>query len=99
MCARGARSPLAPTEPFSGTTGTMPPFSKFRRCWAVASRMPEWPRAKSLTLSAIAARTISASSGAPTPAAWLIRMFSCRRRVSFFEMATSLKAPKPVVTP
>ncbi len=45
------------------------------------------------------ARTISAESGSPTPDAWLMRMFSCRRRVSFFEMATSLKAPNPVVTP
>ena len=37
--------------------------------------------------------------GVPTPAAWLIRMFACSRRVSLAEMATSLNAPNPVVTP
>ena len=39
-CDSGARSPLAPTEPFSGTTGTTPALSIAVSACSVLTRMP-----------------------------------------------------------
>ena len=41
MCARGTRSPLAPSEPFSGTSGVTPRLSISTRARTVSKRMPE----------------------------------------------------------
>ena len=41
QCASGARSPLAPSEPCSGTTGVSPAFSMTRIASATSGRVPE----------------------------------------------------------
>ncbi len=55
--------PVVPTEPFSGTTGTMPLLISCIKAATVALRTPALPRAKSLIRRAIMALTISAASG------------------------------------
>jgi hypothetical protein len=41
MCASGARSPLAPTEPRLGSTGTMPALKIASACSIELGRTPE----------------------------------------------------------
>ena len=41
QCASGARSPLAPSEPCSGTIGTSPALSSATICSATTGRAPE----------------------------------------------------------
>ena len=36
-----ARSPLAPTDPFSGISGQTPQFKRATSCWTVDRRIPE----------------------------------------------------------
>ena len=38
--ASGARSPLAPSDPYSGTTGEMPALSRLTMPWATSGRAP-----------------------------------------------------------
>jgi hypothetical protein len=71
MWASGARSPLAPTEPRDGTSGTTPWFSSASSASTTARRTPDAPRDRLAAVSSIIARTASGGSGAPTPAAWL----------------------------
>ncbi len=67
----GARSPLAPTEPFWQTTGVTPRFSISTRVSVISGRHPELPCAWTLTRPASAPRTASMGAGSPIPAAWL----------------------------
>jgi hypothetical protein len=67
--ASGVRSPLAPTVPFSGTTGVTPRARQARSRSAVALPTPEWPRARLAARAAMSARVCAADSGAPTPEA------------------------------
>jgi hypothetical protein len=67
----GAKSPLAPTEPFSQTTGVTPLLSISTSVSVISGRLPEWPRACTLARPAIAARITSTGAGSPMPAAWL----------------------------
>ena len=97
--AAGAKSPLAPTDPFSGTTGVAPWFKKVTRYRSVSMRTPPYPRDRSWIRKAIMARTTSSGRGFPTPAAWLMRMFSWSFCVSFLDMVRLQSAPKPVVMP
>ena len=41
MCASGARSPLAPSDPFCGMSGCTPALSMSSSSWSVSSRTPE----------------------------------------------------------
>ena len=97
--ASGARSPEAPTEPCAGTTGWIPNRRKSSNRSMTSGRAPEWPSAMVLARSRSIARTTSRGSGAPTPAAWLIRRFSWSRSTSAAAIVRSARAPKPVVTP
>ena len=67
----GDRSPHAPTDPLSNTTGVTPLFSIWTSVSTMSRRGPEWPWARTLMREHIAARTTSTGSGAPQPAAWL----------------------------
>ena len=58
-CARGARSPLAPTEPRDGTRGTIPASSTATSNAIVSTRAPEYPLASVFARSSIAARITS----------------------------------------
>ena len=46
MCASGARSPLAPTEPLRGTTGTKPLLKRRTSASTSSTRTPECPRSE-----------------------------------------------------
>jgi len=99
MCARGARSPEAPTEPWSGTTGVT------RRSIIAASisinsgRTPDAPIASECARRRSMARTTSRGAGGPTPALCERSRFSCSARASSGATALSFSRPKPVVTP
>ena len=67
MCASGARSPDAPTEPCDGMYGTRPALCAAISVSTTASRTPEWPRARLAALSASISRTTGGCSGSPTP--------------------------------
>ena len=62
MCASGARSPDAPTEPCFGTTGSTPRSSICCMKASVCGRTPEAPRARLASFSAIISRTFAAPS-------------------------------------
>jgi hypothetical protein len=99
MCASGARSPLAPTEPRLGSTGTMPALKTGQR---VLDQLAAH--------AAVAAREVGdaqregqaahvASRCGPTPAAWLRTRLSCRRRSCASGTRTLDSLPKPVLMP
>ena len=97
--ASGARSPLAPTEPCSGTSGVRPAFSRARIVSASSGRAPERPMARVRARRSIIARTVSVSIAGPIPAAWeriSARWRSSRRSGA---MRTEASEPKPVETP
>src|SRR5437868_5397474 len=70
-CDSGARSPLAPTEPRRGTTGTTPALSIAANASSVPTRMPEWPCISVFTRITSIARTTGAGNGSPTQTAWV----------------------------
>ena len=98
-CARGARSPLAPTEPFSGTTGMTSRSSSATRRSSVLSRIPLYPPASTFARRSISARTACDGKGAPTPAACEWSRLRCNLRRSGRAMGTSASVPNPVFTP
>ncbi len=98
-CASGARSPDAPTEPFSGMTGTTPRISICRSRSSVDSRTPERPPARTLARKSMSARTSCGGSGVPVPAACERSRLRCSRRKSGFLIDTSASVPKPVLMP
>ena len=63
--ASGARSPLAPSEPNSGTRGVIPALSSARIASATSGRAPEQPIASVRARSSIIARTTSALDRRP----------------------------------
>ena len=99
MCASGARSPLAPTDPWHGTTGVTPRSSIATMRSSVSGFTPEWPAESEFARSAPAARTSGTASGSPVPAAWLRTKFSCSATASAGATDTFASRPKPVVTP
>ena len=58
-CASGARSPLAPTEPRLGTTGSTPRSRQASRSSTSSGRAPDRPFASAFARSTMAARTTS----------------------------------------
>ncbi len=99
MCAKGARSPLAPSEPWRGIIGWTPRSSMRNSSSMTSGRQPEWPLANVLARISIMARTTGVSSGRPTPTAWLMTMLRCSWAVCSGSMKRLQKAPKPVVMP
>ena len=55
MCARGARSPLAPTLPWLGTTGTTSRFRHSVSSRMGSRRMPLWAFSRQLMRAAMSA--------------------------------------------
>ena len=63
----GAKSPLAPTEPSLGISGSSPRFSAATSRSIGSSRMPEYPRASAFALATIIARVSIAENSGPCP--------------------------------
>ena len=68
MCESGARSPLAPTDPFAGMQGTIPAFKHLISDSITTGRTPENPRAKLAAFKSMTIRTIASSNSGPEPA-------------------------------
>ena len=68
-CASGARSPLAPTEPFSGITGETWWFNSSQSISMISRRIPLKPRVSTFARSNIIARASGSESGLPMPQA------------------------------
>ena len=98
-CASGARSPLAPTEPRLGTTGSTPRFRHSISSSTSSTRAPELPFASVFARRSIAARTTSGGYGSPTPHAWLRRRRSWSSSVCSAGMDCDTNRPKPVLMP
>src|SRR5919201_1717682 len=98
-CARGARSPLAPTDPRLGTCGRRPRLRHSISSSTVATRAPEKPFASAFARSSMAARTTSSGYGSPTPQAWLRSRRSWSSSDSSKGIVFSTKRPKPVLIP
>ena len=100
MCASGARSPDAPTEPCDGTYGTRPALCTAISVSTTASRTPEWPRARLAAFSASISRTTGGGSGSPTPTQCERIRFSCSvAELAGARCAWLASLPKPVLTP
>ena len=97
--ASGARSPLAPSEPYSGTTGVMPAFRSAAIVSATIGRVPDHPIASVRARSTIIARTTSRSIGGPIPAAWERTSAFCSSARRSGGIRTRASEPKPVETP
>jgi hypothetical protein len=69
MCASGARSPDAATEPWLGITGITSRASMASSMPIVAGRTPEAPRPRLASFNAIINRTVASRIGSPTPTA------------------------------
>jgi hypothetical protein len=69
MCASGARSPEAPTEPWLGITGVTSRANMASSMPIVVGRTPEAPRPRLASFNAIISRTVAGRIGSPTPAA------------------------------
>jgi hypothetical protein len=99
MCASGARSPDAPTEPFSGITGTTPLSSMASISSTVAGFTPDAPRPSEISFSAMISRTMSADSGWPMPQQCDRIRLRCSVATSSGAMRTEASFPKPVLMP
>ncbi|OQB49830.1 MAG: hypothetical protein BWX98_02653 [Candidatus Aminicenantes bacterium ADurb.Bin147] len=99
MWARGARSPLAPTEPWEGMIGWSSRLRKSRSRWTTCSRTPLRPRAKLWARRRRMPRTTSAGNGPPTPMAWERIRFRWSSRTLSGSMRVFWNLPKPVLTP
>jgi hypothetical protein len=77
-CAKGARSPEAPTEPCAGITGYTSCCSNASKASITAMVMPECPRASALILRTRIKRTTASGSASPTPAACESSRLRCR---------------------
>ena len=99
MCASGARSPDAPTEPWLGTNGTRPALCTASSVSITSSRTPDAPRASDAAFSASIKRTTAGCSGAPTPTLCERIRLSCSASRSLSLMRVDASLPKPVLTP
>ena len=77
MCARGDRSPDAPSEPCSYTTGIMLLLNISTRRCTVTSCTPECPYERDCTFRSSISRAISLGTRAPVPHACDIIRFFC----------------------
>ena len=68
MCASGAKSPEAPTDPCDGMIGRIRKFTILINSSINSHLTPLAPRASEITFKAIISRTISSSISCPTPA-------------------------------
>ena len=99
MCASGARSPEAPTEPCDGMTGSTPLASIPSISAMTSGRTPEAPRPSERSFSARISRTVSGSTGSPTPQQCDRIRLRCSVAVSSAAILIEASLPKPVLTP
>ncbi len=99
MCASGARSPDAPTEPCPGITGVRPRISRASSRAMVCGCTPEAPWARLASFRASISRTIAIGVDSPTPAEWESTMFRCSVARSQASIRTLASFPKPVLMP
>ena len=99
MWLSGARSPLAPTLPCSGTSGTIPALSIATSASTSSGRTPLVGRSSTLARSSMTARTTPGASGAPTPAAWLRIRLTWSASSRSGAMRTFASLPNPVLMP
>ena len=99
ICANGAKSPDAPTDPWHGTTGNSPSRNIASSSATVAGATPDAPCARLASFSAIISRTTGPGIGAPSPAACDSTMFRCNARSSPSAIRTLASFPNPVFHP
>ena len=99
ICASGARSPEAPTEPCAGTTGVTPAREHGLDESSVSGCTPEAPWARLPSFSAIMSRVVATGAGSPTPAACESTMLRWSWARSAGSMRTLASLPKPVLIP
>ena len=97
--ASSTRSPLAPTEPISGTIGWTPALSIATSVSTTTGRTAERPCAREKARAAIVARTTEAACGAPSPVAWLRTRFFWKRAAASGATGRSTSGPQPVLSP
>ena len=98
-CASGARSPLAPTDPRLGTSGSTSARRRESSASMTFGRTPEWPRARVFARNSSIPRTASSSSGSPSPDAWLRISRRWSSTIRSPAMRTPARSPNPVFTP
>ena len=99
ICASGARSPEAPTDPCTGTTGVTLRARQSSISFAVSQRIPDAPRPSDRSLRIIISRVVASSSASPTPQQCDRTRFLCSRAVSSGGTRTEASLPKPVFDP
>jgi hypothetical protein len=99
MYAEGIKSPLAPTEPYRGTTGVTPRFSSAASASTISGRTAEAPVTKVATRSSVAVRTTSPGSGCPVAQERCRTRLSCRRSIFSGGSEIPTFPPTPVFTP
>ena len=97
--ASGARSPDAPSEPCSGTTGIRSRFSISTIRSTTSARTPECPSASTCARSSSIARASSRESGGPTAVACERTIPSWSASAWSGSMRWFASEPNPVVTP
>ena len=97
--AKGARSPEAPSDPYSCTAGVIPALSIATIRSTTSGRIPEYPMARVRARSSIMARTTSRSTRGPMPAAWERIRLRCSSRRRSSGMNFRARAPNPVEMP
>jgi len=99
VCASGAKSPDAPTEPWQGTMGIRSCSSIASSSATVCGRTPEAPCARLASFKASISRTTFPGIGSPTPAACESTILVWSRARSAASMRTLASLPKPVLMP
>ncbi len=99
MCAKGTKSPLAPTEPCWGTAGMTRRLNISASSSTSWGRTPEYPFMSALALRRSMVRLISLGANSPTPAQWLRMRFRWSSETRSGEMETSASLPNPVLMP
>ena len=97
--ASGARSPLAPSEPCSRTSGVIPALSRASIVSTTSARAPEKPIARLRARSSTIARTTSRSTSGPIPAACERTSAVCSSAERSAGITVLASAPNPVDTP
>jgi hypothetical protein len=80
-------------------TGATPAAKSVTKRSTSSSRTPLWPRASALARSSNARRAMFGGSGAPVPAAWESRRFSCSVASCESSIRTLESFPNPVLIP
>ena len=99
MCASGARSPEAPTEPLAGIAGMMPALYSAIRVSMITGRTPEKPRARLPIFISTIRRTTASDSSSPVPTECDRIRLRCSSSSLSSGMRVLARMPKPVLMP